>query len=342
MNATAPGAARGAAEPLLEVDDLRVRIDGETPRDPAVRAVDGVSLRIARGESLGLVGESGCGKTLASLAVMGLLPRPRGRLASGRIRLAGRDLTAGDARAWRAARGRDVAMIFQDPMTSANPYLRVGEQLVEGPRLHLGLSRREALARARAMLERVGLPDAERRLRSYPHELSGGMRQRVMIAMALLAEPALLIADEPTTALDVTIQAQLLALLAELRAERGMAMLLITHDLGVVAGACERVLVMYAGRIVEEGPTREVFASPHHPYTRALLRATPRVDAPPGARLASLPGLPPRLDAPPPPGCAFAPRCPLARAACREAEPALAASAPGRARRCIAAPEELA
>jgi len=331
-------------DPVLEIDDLRVRIDGASASDPPVRAVDGVSLRVARGEAVGLVGESGCGKTLTSLAVMGLLPRPRGRIASGRIALCGRELTSGGERAWRAARGRDVAMIFQDPMTSANPYLRIGEQLIEAPRLHLGLSRREASDRARALLERVGIAEAARRMRAYPHELSGGMRQRAMIAMALLGEPSLLIADEPTTALDVTIQAQILALLAELRAERAMALLLITHDLGVVAGACERVLVMYAGRIVEEGPTAEVFASPAHPYTRALLRATPRVDAEPGGALASLPGLPPRLDAPPLPGCAFAPRCEFARDACRAGEPELTPIAPGssRARRCIAAQGELA
>jgi len=231
-------------------------------------------------------------------------------------------------------------MIFQEPMTSLNPYLRIGEQLIEGVVWHGRLSRREALARAESLLTRVGIPDARVRLRAYPHELSGGMRQRVMIAMALLADPALLIADEPTTALDVTIQAQILALLADLRAERGMSMLLITHDLAVVAGTCDRVLVMYAGRIVEAGPVQAVFAAPHHPYTRALLRATPNVDAPARAPLESLEGLPPRLDAEPPTGCRFAPRCGQVRPVCHEAEPALVSQANGRARRCVAPLEE--
>lgn len=327
--------------PLLEVDALRVQIDAEDPDARPVRAVDGVSFEIERGEVLGLVGESGCGKTLTGLALLGLLPRPRGRIAGGAVRLDGIDLTALAEPERRAIRGRRMAMIFQDPMTSLNPYLRIGDQLIEGAVWQGGVTRRAALRRAEALLARVGIPDARARLRSFPHELSGGMRQRAMIAMALLAEPDLLIADEPTTALDVTIQAQILALLAALRAERGMSMLLITHDLGVVAGLCDRVLVMYAGQIVESGPVRALFDRPYHPYTRALLRSTPRIGAR-AARLASLDGLPPRLDAAPMPGCRFEPRCALARPACREAEPALEGIAEGRDRRCIAGLEELA
>ena len=329
------------SEPLLQVDDLAVRIDPEHPGEAPVRAVEGVSFEIARGEVVGLVGESGCGKTLTSLALLDLLPRPRGRVAGGVIRFEGRDLRALSEAERREVRGQRMAMIFQDPMTSLNPYLRIGEQLIEGAVWHTGVGRREALARAEQLLTRVGIPDARLRLRSFPHELSGGMRQRVMIAMALLSEPALLIADEPTTALDVTIQAQILALLADLRAERGMSMLLITHDLGVVAGACDRVLVMYAGRIVETGPVNAVFDAPHHPYTRALLRSTPRVDAPPRASLESLEGLPPRLDGPLPPGCRFAPRCDRVQPRCREVEPDLVADRGGRARRCVVPIEEL-
>jgi oligopeptide/dipeptide ABC transporter ATP-binding protein len=242
-------------------------------------------------------------------------------------------------------------MIFQDPMTSLNPYLRLEEQLGEVARLHFGLGREAARARSIEMLARVGLPDPAERLRAYPHQLSGGMRQRAMIAMALLGDPALLLADEPTTALDVTIQAQILALLRDLRDERGMSVLLVTHDLGVVAGTCERTYVMYAGRIVETGPTRALFARPLHPYTRGLLASVPSAGAAGGRtrRLASLPGLPPRLDAGPFPGCAFAPRCAQVREACRAAEPPLApdaaaaAAIPGeeRARRCIVPAAEL-
>ena len=325
--------------PLLEVEGLEVRIDPEEPGGRPVRAVEGVSFAIERGEVVGLVGESGCGKTLTSLALLGLLPRPRGRIHCGSIRLDGSELTTVSEAERRSLRGQRMAMIFQDPMTSLNPYLRVGEQLIEGSMWHRGVRRRTALDRAEALLARVGIPDAAARLRSYPHELSGGMRQRVMIAMALLSEPELLIADEPTTALDVTIQAQILALLSGLRAERGMSMLLITHDLGVVAGLCDRVLVMYAGRIVESGPVRALFDEPQHPYTRALLRSTPRVDAR-AAQLESLAGLPPRLDAEPLPGCRFEPRCSFARPACCEAEPQLVGVAGARQRRCIVEPHE--
>ena len=326
--------------PLLEVAGLSVQIDAEDPGALPARAVDGVSFEIGRGEVVGLVGESGCGKTLTSLALLGLLPRPRGRITRGEIRLDGGDLVDLPEAERRAIRGRRMSMIFQDPMTSLNPYLRIGEQLIEGAVWYRGISRSDAMREAEALLSRVGIPDAVARMRSYPHELSGGMRQRAMIAMMLAAEPQLLIADEPTTALDVTIQAQILALLAELRAERGMSMLLITHDLGVVSGLCDRVLVMYASRIVESGPVHDVFTSPLHPYTRALLRSSPRTDAR-AERLESLDGLPPRLDAEPLPGCRFEPRCALARPACAEAEPELEPCGPTRARRCIAAPAEL-
>ena len=272
---------------------------------------------------------------------MGLLPQPRGRIARGSIRLDGEEWVGQPPERWRALRGRRVAMVFQDPMTSLNPYMRIGDQLAEVLRLRGVNRRREVARRAAAQLERVGIPDARGCLRSYPHRLSGGMRQRVMIAMALLAEADLLIADEATTALDVTIQAQILALLRELRDERAMSMLLITHDLGVVSGLCDRVVVMYAGRALESGPARVLFDRPAHPYTRALLRATPRVDGPTGASLESLDGLPPRLDGPPPPGCRFAARCSFVREACRSAEPELEAAGRGRLRRCIAPLEEL-
>jgi oligopeptide/dipeptide ABC transporter ATP-binding protein len=323
-------------EILLSIEDLHTRFAVEGGE---VRAVDGVSLCVGRGRITGLVGESGSGKSVLSLSVLGLIPSPAGRIASGRIELAGRDLTGLSPDDLRQVRGNRVAMIFQDPMTSLNPYLRLEEQLGEVGRLHLGLGRGAARERSVEMLARVGIPDPSERLRAFPHELSGGMRQRAMIAMALLCEPDLLIADEPTTALDVTIQAQILELLASLRDERRMSILLITHDLGVVAHLCETVYVMYAGRILEQGPTREVFARPEHPYTSALLRSVPRVDRRAGA-LASIEGLPPRLDAGPFTACRFAPRCQLVRDACREAEPTLEARGE-RGRRCVVPVEEL-
>jgi peptide/nickel transport system ATP-binding protein len=339
MSDVVPAPGPNTATPAL----LRVRrLVSEFHTDRGVvRAVDGVDFEVGRGEILGLVGESGCGKSVTALSVLGLLARPRGRIASGSIELDGRELVGLPESELVRIRGARVAMIFQDPMSSLNPYLQVGEQIAEGAELHLGLTRRQAWQRAVELLERVNIPDPARRAQQYPHELSGGMRQRAMIAMALSCEPALLIADEPTTALDVTVQAQILSLLLDLRRERGLSILLITHDLGVVAATCDHVLVMYAGRVVEEAPARDLFREPHHPYTRALLRSVPRADRPGREPLAALSGLPPRLDQGPFGACSFAPRCVLARPACLAGEPSLSATAPGRRRRCILEPAEL-
>jgi len=290
---------------------------------------------------IGVVGESGSGKTVTALSVLRLLPKPHGRVVSGSVHFAGRDLLALPEAEMRGVRGDRIAMIFQNPMSSLNPYLRVGQQLAEVAELHRGARPKEAWRRAVELLDRVNIPDAEKRAEQYPHQLSGGMRQRVMIAMALCCEPELLIADEPTTALDVTIQAQILELLLDLREQRGLSILLITHDLGVVAGTCDRVIVMYAGRIVETAPTRQLFDSPQHPYTRALLRSIPRPDSDERAPLAALDGLPPRLDLGPFRACSFAPRCPDAVAACREREPELESRAPLRQVRCVRPVEQL-
>ncbi len=333
----------GAGTCLLQVGGLRTQFVVE---HGIVRAVDGVSFEVAQGEIVGIVGESGCGKSVTNLSVLGLLPKPQGRIVGGSVKFEGRELVGLPEDELRGVRGNNIAMIFQDPMTSLNPYLTVEDQLAEVVQLHLGLSRKDAIARAAALLGRVGIPDAASRMKSYPHEFSGGMRQRVMIAMALLCDPEVLIADEPTTALDVTIQAQILELLKELRDERGMGIILITHDLGVVAGMCDRVLVMYAGRIVEEAPVRELFSSPQHPYTRALLKSVPRLDEERHGTLFSIEGLPPRLDRGPFTGCTFAPRCPQVREACHAGEPALeSVTLPDgsvRGRRCVLPVEELA
>jgi len=306
------------AEPLLEVRDLAVRIPR---RAGEVRAVGGISFGLAAGQTLGIVGESGSGKSQTALALLGL-QAPGARL-SGSVRFEGRELLGLAERDWNRLRGDRIGMVFQDPMTSLNPHLRVGTQLAEVLVLHRGLSRGAALAECARMLDAVRIAGAAARLRQYPHELSGGMRQRAMIAMALLCRPALLIADEPTTALDVTVQAEILALLGELREAFGLALLLISHDLDVVAQVCERVLVLYAGRVVESGPAAPLLAAPRHPYSAGLLAARPRLDTPAGRPLRAIPGQPPDL-ARLPPGCAFAPRCPAAAPACAE-PPALRA-----------------
>jgi len=292
------------SEPLLAVENLRVRF--WTQRG-TVHAVNGISFDIAAGETLGIVGESGCGKSVTSLALLGILPRA-GRVAGGTARFEDRDLLKLSDKELRRIRGREIAMIFQDPMTSMNPVLTVGRQIREALETHFGMDRKQALARAAELLDQVGIPAARSRVNDYPHQFSGGMRQRAMIAMALACEPKLLIADEPTTALDVTIQAQILNLLRELVADRDTALVLITHDLGVVAGMCERVHVMYAGMFMETGSAEQVFETPRHPYTLGLLQSVPRLDAPRGRKLHPIEGAPrDMLNAPA--FCPFAPRC---------------------------------
>jgi peptide/nickel transport system ATP-binding protein len=300
---------------LLQVHDLRVEF--RTERGP-LRAVDGVSFDLAAGRTLGIVGESGCGKTVLSRSLLRLNP-----VAGGRILFDGQDLTTMDESELRDVRGKDMSIVFQDPMTSLNPVLSIGGQIAETLVHHLRMSRRAARGRARELLAAVGIPSPDARLREYPHQLSGGMRQRVTIAMALACEPRLLIADEPTTALDVTVQAQILDLLQQQQRERGMAMILISHDLGVVAGRTDEIAVMYAGRIVERGPTRLLFTHTRMPYTEALLRAIPRLDQASHTRLEAIGGRPPDLVSPPP-GCRFAPRCGHVRDRCRQDEPPLA------------------
>jgi peptide/nickel transport system ATP-binding protein len=291
------------------------------------KAVDDVSFSVRRGKTLAIVGESGCGKSVTALSVMRLVPDPPGRIVGGSIMLEGTDLLSLDESEMRAIRGNRISMIFQEPMTSLNPVMRIGDQITEAVRLHRPTSRKEATAKAVEMLRLVKIPEAERRAQEYPHQLSGGMRQRAMIAMALACRPALLIADEPTTALDVTIQAQILALILELQRELGMGLVLITHDLGVVAQTAQRVIVMYAGRKVEEADVETLFASPRHPYTRGLMASIPSLPSlstKADARLAEIPGMVPSLTNLPK-GCAFAPRCELAVARCREEYPPLQA-----------------
>ncbi|HMA38528.1 MAG TPA: ABC transporter ATP-binding protein [Gemmatimonadales bacterium] len=308
-------------EPLLRVRDLRTYFVTDRGGGTA-RAVDGVSLDLYPGETLGVVGESGCGKTVMSLSILRLVPEPPGHIRPGSlIEFEGHNLLTLPPRDLRAVRGNRIAMIFQEPMTSLNPVLTIGDQVAEAAIVHQHLSRAAARRRAIELLRQVGIPEPEERVDHYPHQLSGGMRQRVMIAMALICRPQILIADEPTTALDVTIQAQILELLARLRQELGMAVLLITHDLGVVAGTADRVVVMYAGQVVETAPTPELFAHPRHPYTEGLLESIPRLDRP-RARLHSIPGSVPAATAWPQ-GCRFHPRCPYAWDRCRTEEPPL-------------------
>jgi len=305
------------AQTLLEVQDLRTVF---ATKDGNVKAVDGVSFHLDAGETLGIVGESGCGKSVTAMSIMGL-QRP-GRIVGGKFLFKGNDLTKASEAEMREVRGQQIAMIFQDPMTSLNPVFRAGWQVAEPLRLHRGVDFVKALAGAVAMLGRVGIPSPAERAKNYPHQFSGGMRQRAMIAMGLTTTPQVLIADEPTTALDVTIQAQILDLLRTVNREFGTATILITHNLGVVAGMCERVMVMYAGKVVESGPTVDVFAHPKHPYTWSLLRSIPRLDAERHEPLKPIEGLPPNLiDLPP--GCAFQPRCPFRIERCSRDTPAL-------------------
>jgi oligopeptide/dipeptide ABC transporter ATP-binding protein len=305
-------------EPLLSVEDLRVEF--WTSRG-TVYAVNGVSFDVGAGETLGIVGESGSGKSVTSLALLGILARA-GRVTGGHAHFGGQDLLALDDGELRKIRGREIAMIFQDPMSSLNPVLTVGRQIREALETHFGMEKRQANVRAAELLDQVGIPGAKQRLNDYPHQFSGGMRQRAMIAMALACEPKLLIADEPTTALDVTIQAQILDLLREIVAQRGTAVILITHDLGVVAGMCERVHVMYAGTFVETGSARQIFARPRHPYTFGLLQSIPRLDTGRRQKLEPIPGSP-RNMLTPPDSCPFAPRCPNRIAVCVEQLPLL-------------------
>jgi oligopeptide transport system ATP-binding protein len=311
--------------PLLEVKNLEVQFHTD---DGIVRAVDGISYQLEKGETLGIVGESGSGKSASSLALLGLLPTPPARITAGSVMFKGQDLLRLNERQRSKIRGNRIAMIFQDPMTSLNPFLTVAEQLMEVTELHLGLSRKQSLHHAIDMLERVGIPAASRRVFDYPHQFSGGMRQRVMIAMALSCKPDVLIADEPTTALDVTIQAQILDLMRDLQRTEGAAILLITHDLGVVAGMCHRVNVMYAGKFVEEARVDELFAQPRHPYTMGLLSSIARLDEVVTDRLTPIPGQPPDV-AHLPPGCAFRPRCPFAIEKCAAQYPPLVTSRQG-------------
>jgi oligopeptide/dipeptide ABC transporter ATP-binding protein len=318
------------AEPILRVEDLKTQFF--TSRG-IVRAVDGVTFEIGAGETLGVVGESGCGKTMTALSILRLVPEP-GRIVSGRIVFRGRNVTEMTDEEIREFRGNDVAMIFQDPMTSLNPVTKIGRQIEEAMTAHERFTHALARGRVVELLKRVRVPAAETRVRDYPHQFSGGMRQRAMIAMGLSNEPELLIADEPTTALDVTVQAQIIQLMKQLNRELGTAMMLITHNMALVASLCQRIIVMYAGRIVEEGPVGQIFKSPQHPYTWSLLRSVPRVDEARKDRLVSIKGLPPDLSHPPT-GCKFHPRCPFVIDKCKvDPEPALEEVDVGQIARC--------
>ncbi len=309
---------------LLEVDGLKTQF---FTQDGVVKAVDGVSFYVNEGETLGIVGESGCGKSVSVLSVMRLIPQPPGKIVGGEVKFEGEDLLKMSDEEIRRVRGNKIAMIFQDPMTSLNPVLTIGRQINEALELHLGMKKEEANRRSAELLSMVGIPEAEMRLKDYPHQFSGGMRQRAMIAMSLACSPSLLIADEPTTALDVTIQAQIVELVRRLRDEIGMAVIWITHDLGVVAGLADRMMVMYAGHVVEEAAVKEVYGNPRHPYTLGLLGSLPRLDEVREERLTSIEGLPPDLIALPP-GCPFEPRCEYAVDRCREERPELAPVGP--------------
>jgi peptide/nickel transport system ATP-binding protein len=329
----------GSAEPLLDIRGLKTHFATD---DGIVQAVDGVDLTIHRGETVGVVGESGCGKTVTAMSVLKLIAMPPGRIVAGQILYQGRDLVPLDTREMDRVRAKDIAMVFQEPMTSLNPVYTIGEQIAESLRKHEGLSRRDALDKTIEMLRLVQIPNPDKRVNDYPHQFSGGMRQRVMIAMALACSPKLLIADEPTTALDVTIQAQILELLGDMKARFGMAIMLITHAMGVVAETCQRVVVMYAGRVIEEAPVDELFANPRHPYTQGLIRSIPRIDlAGAKTRLEAIPGVVPSLLRPPP-GCRFAARCRFASAKCREAVPVLRDVGGGHRVACVLYQEELA
>jgi oligopeptide transport system ATP-binding protein len=323
------------AQPVLEVSGLKTVF---RTRDGEVHAVNDVSFEIAPGELLGVVGESGSGKSVTMMSLMGLLPSPPAEVRGGRILFEGRDVRKMSERELRALRGGAIGVVFQDPMTSLNPVFTVGYQIMEPLREHLGLGRRAARARAAELLTLVGIPDAEARLRDFPHQFSGGMRQRVMIAMALACDPKVLIADEPTTALDVTIQAQILAIVRDLRAKLGMGIIWITHDLGLVAGIADRVMVMYGGQIVEHGPVRALFADPRHPYTRALLGTVPSVTGPRERRLRTIEGRPPSLSAAPS-ACSFAARCPHVFNRCRVENPARRPVGPGHDVACFWDPQ---
>ncbi len=325
-----PRGGSAAAEPLLAVRGLTTRF---YTRDGVVKAVEDVSFHVMPGETLGVVGESGCGKSVTGLSIMRLIPDPPGKIVGGEIIFDGRDLRTLSDDQIRRVRGSRIAMIFQDPMTSLNPVLTIDRQISEALRLHMGMSRSQARARAVELLETVGIPNAERRVRQYPHQFSGGMRQRVIIAMALSCHPRLIIADEPTTALDVTIQAQILDLLRTLQSGRDVGVMMITHSMGVIAGMADRVQVMYAGSIVETAPSQDIFAAPRHPYTVGLLKSIPRLDARVKERIEPIRGLPPDLiDLPD--MCPFVPRCPYARDECRQKRPPLMEAAPGHLSAC--------
>jgi peptide/nickel transport system ATP-binding protein len=333
VETSASPAAHGNAETVLEVTGLKTYL---FTRAGILKAVDDVSFSVAAGETLAIVGESGCGKTMTSLSLMRLVPSPPGRIVGGSVKLGGRDLTALDEAKMRAVRGNDISMIFQEPMTSLNPVMTIGKQIAETLRLHQGLSKAKALAKAVAMLRLVKIPEPAQRAKEYPHQLSGGMRQRAMIAMALACNPRVLIADEPTTALDVTIQAQILDLILDLQKTLGTAVILITHDLAVVAETAQRVIVMYAGRKVEEAAVDALFAAPLHPYTHGLMASIPQLavmggDAEHGGgdgRLKEIPGMVPALTNLPA-GCAFAPRCAFADGRCRATAPEYEEKRPG-------------